>query len=379
MFINISYQETNNSETTVVVNVSPVQHWEVVIIAILIGSIAIAGLIGNSSILLAVSFSRKLHTATNAFVTSLAVTDFLTSFILIWHTVGALGRAGRPTPQPKWICEVTGFSLLAFMGTSTYNMAAIATNRFMRITKPHLYRKIFTPGKITILIALTWTVPVGLLAIVPATGSDICDLSGKFSDTLIFQALIALFVPSVFIFLSYIWIYLYVKRHFQIQKNNIPDIAINLRDEGRKRSSSEITGEEPIPSTLRKGNPPPSSPTLSKDISPPLSKSLLDDRRNIELSKQQIKITKNLFLNVCTFFVCFMPYCILLIFRSNATVAHITNYVTVLPLSNSFINYAIYASKHPDFKIVLRHMMKRSYSDIPHPSRFLKFLLSKKE
>ena len=363
MFINISYQETNNSETTPAVYVTRIQYLELVIIAVLVGLIVIAGLIGNTSILLAISFSRKLHTATKAFVTNLAVVDLLTSITLIWFTVGALGRADRLTPQAY--CEVISFVLLASIGTSTFNMAAIALNRFIRITKQHLYTKIFTPGKITIIIAMTWTVPAGILAVGPATGNHFCDFSRRGLDTLLIQICTSFVMPGLVILLSYIWIYIYVKRHFQTQKNNVPNTAINSSGEGRMSSSSETSGEDPSPSALRRNN------------SPPLSMLSKDDRRNNELSKQQIKITKNLFLIVCAFLVCFMPYCILLIFRGDPIMEYIGNYVALLPLSNSCINFVIYASKHPDFKIVLGHMMKRSYGDIPHPSRFLKFVLSK--
>ena len=87
-------------------------------------------------IILAVSFSRKLQTATNAFVTNLAVADLLTSFILIWYTVGALGKGDWPIPQAYWICEVTGFSIVASIGTSTHNLAIIALNRLIRIQNP---------------------------------------------------------------------------------------------------------------------------------------------------------------------------------------------------------------------------------------------------
>ena len=380
MSINISYQDVNYSETTPAFYGVPVQYWEIVIITVLVGLIIIAGLIGNSSILLAVSFSRKLQTATNMFVTNLAVADFLRSFTFIWYTVGvlALGREDRLTQQAYWFCAVTNFLILASTGTSTCNMAAIAFNRFIRITKQHLYRKIFTPGKIAIIIAMTWTLPAGIIAVGHATGNPFCDFSGRGLDTFRIIIWTDFVMTGLIILLSYIWIYIYVKRHFQTQKKNVPNTAINSSKDDEKSSSSEETGEDFSPSTLGRNNPPAMS-TLSRDISSPPSKRTPDDRRNNELSKQQIKITKNLFLVVCAFFVCFMPYCILLISGRNATVAHIGVYVTLLPLFNSFINYVIYASNHPDFKIVLGHMMRRSYGDIPQPSKFLKFVLSKRK
>ena len=48
-----------------------IAYWEQIATAVAIVITAIAGLIGNTMIILAVAFSRKLHTPTNAFVTSL--------------------------------------------------------------------------------------------------------------------------------------------------------------------------------------------------------------------------------------------------------------------------------------------------------------------
>ena len=373
---NVFSQELNDTETTLAVYVIPVQHWEQVITAVLIVLIAVAGLIGNSMIILAVSFSRKLQTTTNVFVTNLAVVDLLTSFILIWYTVGALGGGEWPIPRTDWMCEVTGFSILAFIGTSTHNLAFIALNRLIRITKPRWYRKIFTPRKLTVLLAMIWIVPAGSFIVVLATGrgafgynkrNHICGPLGKGSDVLlIVEVCIGLFIPGLAILLSYVWIYIYVKRHFKAQKKNASSIAFNLSNKGTQNDTSEITADDSY-------NP---SQLSNSSI---LSKYRLGDRKNDKFSKQQIKITKNLFLTACAFFACFMPYFILLILSVNPTVAHIEYYAKLVPISNSSINFVIYACRHPDFKIVLWHMMQRSYTKIPEPSRFLKFLLSKKK
>ena len=98
-----------------------------------------------------------------------------------------------------------------------------------------------------------------------------------------------------------------------------------------------------------------------------------------KISHQQIQITKNLFLVVCTFFICFVPLAfVVLIGKPTPIVNDIAWCLQLLGFANSAINFFIYASKHPDFKIVLGHMMRCTYSKIPQPSKLLKFLLSKK-
>ena len=47
--------------------------------------------------------------------------------------------------------------------------------------------------------------------------------------------------------------------------------------------------------------------------------------------------------------------------------------------ANRAVNFFIYARKHPDFKVVLGHIIRCSYEDIPNPSKLLKCLLKKDE
>ncbi len=146
-FSNMAVLITNTSgdenSTSLSANLLNVSYWEQILTSILIGIIAITGLIGNSMIIAAVAFSRKLQTATNAFVTSLGVADLLTSFALIWFTVGALGDGVWPIPQAYWLCQFAGFMIYAGIGTSMWTLGIIAVNRFVRIARPHWYNKIF--------------------------------------------------------------------------------------------------------------------------------------------------------------------------------------------------------------------------------------------
>ena len=257
MACNITCNQSNHTDSSVVLDVA---YWEQIITAVLIGLIAIAGLIGNSMIILAVTFSQKLQTATNAFVTSLAIADLLTSFFLIWYTIGALGKGEWPIPQVYWICELTAFMIYSCIGTSMYNLAAIAVNRLIRITKPIWYWNIFTSWKLAIFIAIPWILPTGSVIIVLVTGSTVFGYdrqtricAGQLEETAewlaIAQVFGALFVPSIAIVVSYIWIYIYVKRHFRAQKKNLPNVSNNsnftISEDTGDSAISEVTVESP--------------------------------------------------------------------------------------------------------------------------------------
>ncbi|XP_072035579.1 melatonin receptor type 1B-A-like [Amphiura filiformis] len=234
-----------------------VAYWEQIFTAVIIILIAIAGIFGNSMVITAVALSRKLQTATNAFVTSLGVSDLLTSFFLIWYAVGALGRNSWPIPGAYWLCQTTGFMIYASVGTSLYTLAAIAINRLIHITRPDLYQKIFSSWKLGILVAIPWIIPIALGAILLLSGYGAIGYNPNYRDCAdldtakgaeVFQLakiVIGLPVPCVAIVASYIGIYVYMKKHFRRQKRSLSEFPARSTDaiHNEKESSSVFACE----------------------------------------------------------------------------------------------------------------------------------------
>ncbi|XP_072037252.1 melatonin receptor type 1B-A-like [Amphiura filiformis] len=366
--------ETVNATTNGSINFPmSVNYWEQIFTAILTLLISVTGIIGNTLIILAVAFSQKLQTSTNAFVTSLAVADLLTSIFLIWFSVSILGHNEWPIPNAIWLCDVTGFTIYACRGTSLYTLAAIAVNRLILITKSYTYSKIFTSWKLVMLIAIPWIIPwvafiILILAGVGQFGYDIGDLSCSAIGSAYLPDIMAICIaaigfpiPLFLVVFSYTGIYIYLRRHFHAKKSTIQipsshgtdDTGSNALDLGAKDRQLQV-----------------STPDLSDNAN------MNQTKRYRQISRDQIKITKNLFLIVCSIYVCFLPYfiCLLLIQKSYIRVHF---YARIVTFANSAINFAIHTSKHPDFNMVIRHMVRGSYSNIPQPSRLLRFLLSK--
>ena len=215
---------TNNTNYLIV------SYWEQVVTGTVTLLISLIGLIGNSMLITAVMFSRKLHTSTNAFVTSLAVADLMTAFFLIWFAVGILGPDGWPLPQAYWICELTGFVIYACRGTSLYTLGTIAVNRLILITKSHMYERIFKSWKLGVLIAVPWVISWGSFSLLLLNGiggfgydnTDIsCSVVGYYdkSDILtICLVTIGFPLPLLVVLFSYTWIYIYLKKHFRTKK-----------------------------------------------------------------------------------------------------------------------------------------------------------------
>ena len=295
----------------------------------------------------------------------------------MFYMIGTLGKNGWPLPNAYWICQGTAFLVYATTGTSIYTIAAIALNRLVIITKPHMYRKLFKSWKLMIYIAIPWIVPsfgIMICAFLEMGdfGYDPGDLTCSAIDTpcdtlalSLFITLIGFPIPLAVIMVSYICIYIHLKKHFKKQKRRYAD------SETVNKSQEPITAVSPSVETefIEPHN---SADRLSgKCVS---HNQVLAARQKKRILQQQIKITKNLFTVVCGFLLCFLPYLILTIIDNSE---HFLFYTKVITCANCAINFPIYGLRHPDFNVVLRCMIQRSFAKIPQPSKFLNFFLSK--
>ena len=367
---------SNHSDCTDIPIKLDVSYWEQILTAVFTGIVGVAGFFGNSMIILAVAFSRKLQTTTNALVTSLSFTDLLSSIVMMFYMIGTLGKNGWPLPNAYWICQGTAFLVYATIGTSIYTMASIALNRLVIITKPHLYKKLFKSWKLVLFIAIPWVVPsfglmICTLSGIGELGYDPGDIACVAIDTpcnrislSLFITLIGFPIPLVVIIISYVWIYVYLNKHFEKQKLSYTDTSTqNVSRDSISRTSVSVE--------TKFNGPDYATATLTRQDS---CHDKVLATRNKRILQQQITITKNLFTVVCGFLLCFLPYFIL-IFVQNSE--HILFYTRSVTFANCAINFPIYSLRHPDFKIVLQCMIRRSFDEIPQPSKFLKFFLSK--
>ena len=80
----MDYNNSTTENMTVSIDeITYLPYWAVDLRNVMLGLIAFVGIIGNSMIIVAIAFSKKLQTSTNVFVTSLAVTDLLTCWAVI--------------------------------------------------------------------------------------------------------------------------------------------------------------------------------------------------------------------------------------------------------------------------------------------------------
>ncbi|XP_038044583.1 melanopsin-A-like [Patiria miniata] len=310
-----------------------------VICAVLISG-GIFGTIGNCFVVMAVSLSKKLQTATNVFVVNLAVADVMTCLITPWQAVAILGGDEWPIPRAQWVCTVIAFVVVVTIGCSVNNLALIAVNRWVGITKSRFTtRRIYTARKLALMVIFSWAIPI-CCALTPV----LTDLGELGYETLYksctwvrsnpysfyYNMLItAIYYPIqlIVIMISYSSIFCYVRR-----------------------TSRKMTRAD--------------APSLSGKISGGGGNRAM--RR--QLWKRQLDVTKNLLYIVLAFLICLTPYFVSIL-SSAAWSYRLVPWGAVILFCNSCANPIIYATSHPGFKEAFGHMIRCRKIPVANPSQ----------
>ncbi|PIK36566.1 putative muscarinic acetylcholine receptor M4-like [Apostichopus japonicus] len=127
-------------------------------IAIIISCIFLSGVFGNGLVILSVFLSRRLRNVTNVFVVNLAFADFLVCLFSPATVIALSSRNGWPL-KSEFYCSAAAMIVYVTIGVSLYNLASIAVNRYVLITKPvETYQRIF--GKQ--IVVILWIACCGL-------------------------------------------------------------------------------------------------------------------------------------------------------------------------------------------------------------------------
>ncbi|XP_038073976.1 alpha-1D adrenergic receptor-like [Patiria miniata] len=309
--------------------------------------VAVVGFAGNSMVILAVILSRKLQTRTNAFVVNLALADLVTCSTAPFIALSLFSMNGWPLPLI--VCSVMAGLFYTSLACSIINLALIAINRFVLITKSSkTYRSVYTPKKIAAMLVFTWGYPA-LVSCFPLFGIGKWGYSEKYKtctqdtshkNTGLFSLLGSVLVypiPLIILFVCYFKIYRHITGHMRKMSGKGVELA---------ETSNSATA-----STKR-----------------------LSRNRPASFSKRQVEITKNLFYVVCAFVACLAPFAITIMIPPSDPVIPWTATIIIF---NSAVNPIIYGAKHPHFKEVFRHMLRCRYHLIPEPSGFLRKIRSR--
>ena len=302
------------------VDVVPYIHRLVVTVGLCI--IILAGILGNALVIVSVIISRNLRTTTNILVVNLAVTDLLTCATLPFQSVVLIDSNSQEYPLPEIVCVITAGSQHIFAPVSIASLSAIAFVRWYVITKSiRGHQGIHTPRRIALLVVIIWTVCIVLVAVPLLLGVGtfgystyyaICSVTDtnplSFYFVLLLGAFILINLSLTGVF--YALILKFVLNHSRQFRKKY--------EENSATSESGLHGET----------------SYSRN-----AKSVIDRR--------EVEITKNLFLVVCIFVVCWLPNCV------NFTIpgrSLLTIYGALISMANSTVNPIIYGLRHPNFR-----------------------------
>ncbi|XP_072179645.1 melatonin receptor type 1A-like [Diadema setosum] len=348
-----------------------------VLLATLLIIIAIVGFLGNALVILAVALSRRLQTATNVFVINLASADIMITLLLWFHVVTLCSFHGLPFSVA--VCKsIAGLSLLC-LGSSAISLTLIAFNRYFLIThKPTSYIKIYTPLNIGFMVAWTWIYPVLMIVIGTQSGLGdlgysrrykVCtqDTSHEKADYLTLLGGASVLIPAVVLILAcYSKIYLHVRshnRHLYRSRSieGMSDITCTTAaasPDQNRLSRPPISPNEASAQSNESDHQNGGTNGLATVIS-------LERKRAKKARKQQVEITKNLFIVVCAFLICVLPAAVASTIPSSDPAIP---WISLILVFNSCINPFIYASRHPNFKTVFKSILSCQFNSIPDGS-----------
>ena len=298
-------------------------YWERIMYATITVLIGITGSVGNALVIIAVIIHKKLRNKTNAFVMNLAIADFISSLSLPWMAVAILSVDHWPLPD--WICVLQAMITMLSTGCSLYSLGGIALSRACLITLPnHRYHEILNSKTLAALLTIFWMIPVTVTLVPIVVAGQFFGFNARYSfcvwNTMhpfspIFNLILANTyypVPLFIIFFSYgrIW------RHVRVHSRRMA------------RVTSQVV-------------------SVSSDIAGVARKSVF--------SQRQMSVTKNLFSIIILFLILISPYTILLVIPGGQRLVPPFGMIFLL---NSCVNPFIYGTRHPDFKVAFRQILK---------------------
>ena len=287
----------------------------------------IVTILGNSLVCIAIYVDRRLHSPTNWFIASLAVSD------LLYASAGLPFRIlSRITIiQYVWICKVWIWVDMACAAASIANLAVISVDRHLKITKPFAYRTKMTNRRSFLAIGGVWLYAATLstLSIIAWPGEPGVRLSayGLCSNTNKKLYTVVNIVGFLFPLIVLLTCYSMILRTIWIQFKRRQHMTANF-------SSKE-------------------------------------DRHTRKSVRREFKVTKTIAIVLLTFTLCWAPFFIVFTIQQYdmSIVRHIPDVLfylifMILPNVNSTLNPIIYAYFNTEFRIAFKKIVVSIWDEI---------------
>ena len=220
--------------------------WRDILFVAVLLLIAVVTVIGNVVVILAVFSNRRLQNPANYLIANLAVSDFFQGALsLPIRTAGLLNTSNESLVR----CDVVISLIILFHSASNFNLALIALDRFIAVSKPFSYANNVKTFGYKIVIGLTWLFCLILSGCIivgwqknPENPGKICRFSTTLTDEyLIMYVCIVDVTPLTIMMITYTYIFRATRRHIshirahEIAVNNA---AINQAYDSRRQSDA---------------------------------------------------------------------------------------------------------------------------------------------
>ena len=301
-------------------------------------------IVGNITLIAIICFYKKLHTATNVFITNLAIGDAIIAFTVVPFDIDQLIRGYFAFD--KRICEVSNTIFFLSLPASTVNLSILTFERFCAIRFPLLHRtgRLFTTKRNIAIIVCAWAY-TSVTACLPIMGwRSFPTIVAKGQCFFFFEVeyavfqLIANFIsPLLFIVVMNVWILQIARRDFgkklTSRKHSVPGARAMLRKNSHGRSNSKSMESAIKRKISRSGS------TSTQDAN--------------------TKAAKIIAMLVGVFAFCWMPYIINLaanIACKGCSPVEVTTATMILVFFNSAINPILYGIYKPQIRSALKEV-----------------------
>ncbi|XP_031555602.1 rhodopsin, GQ-coupled-like [Actinia tenebrosa] len=298
--------------------------WQVIVETLISILIAFFSISGNTLVFLAVYRDASLRTVPNAFIISLAITDFLfatTRQPMFIHTL-LVGHWDFSDA----VCQFQGFQGYNLFAATLFTLSAISISRFCLIVYPLHYKSIFSKKSVPRVIACIWVFSV-LLCIGPLFGwgeykfdtqGSICTFDHKSSKSYHILTNTIVQVNVVILIFCYVMIFRTVRAH-----------------------QRRIRLQETIENGL----------TIENEANSPENQHP-NEHSHEHFKREEIYITRTLLIVVCLFGMCWLPTAILSNLESaNVNLPRWVRLLETMSIGmNSMVNPLVYGIRSPKFR-----------------------------
>ncbi|XP_063951686.1 5-hydroxytryptamine receptor 1A-like [Lytechinus pictus] len=340
--------------------------------------------VGNATIVIAVAATKKLHTVPNAYLVSLAITDFCMGVLGIPSLLLALNGY----PRNYGLCMTLLTIVLLLDLCSMYSLLAHTFNQYYCTCRPLHYPTISTTNRVILHVFLAWTFPLAVALVMPIGWNNgdpskgLCVLIEIVSmDFLAFMFFVGMIPPFIAMCIMYRSIFKAISKQMR-QLEDLEKIRTRLQVPASSRGASK-NGSSSVKDnddTTRKSEDvlAPTSKTQNNKHDDDCSNCGNADRRDKDVNEKskgtgsvansfkrvEAERKKALFFCFLMLFL-FCTWCP--IFTLDSIIAfgivpsinqHVLNLAVLLSHFNSAFNPVIYARKS-EFRLVFRRWWAR--------------------